>query len=117
MISPVAIKQTKVSDLTGEEEADFGVVVRDYPGLKSAKILDVTEDQATALTAMAVKDVVVCEVRRSGEPTIKVLLAKADFDQWTGGDTKQLLAKAAFLRGRRPGATPNAGSPPSADGR
>jgi hypothetical protein len=104
----LAIKQVKVSDLDGSEGAEVGAVVRDYPGLDAPRILDVTQAQADALAAKAVKDVVTVELRLPDTSTSVVLVAKAELDEWFGND--EVLKKAAYLKGRRPGFSPKNGN-------
>jgi hypothetical protein len=101
----VASKVTKVSDINGDESADYGVVVREYPDLEGGdRLLDVTKAQAEALTGKAVRDVLQVEVRQpDGSPTT-VLVSKAEIDKWLG--SPDALKNAAYLRGRRPGTRP-----------
>ncbi len=103
----MAIRQLKVSDLDGSEGADIGIVVRDYPGLDQAKILDVTKEQAEAISGKALKNMVTLEVRLPDTSTREVLVSKTEFDKWAGGNADELLKHAASLRGRRPGYSPN----------
>jgi hypothetical protein len=104
----MAIKQVRMSDIDGTEDADFGVVVRDYPGLDDPRLLDVTKEQADALVAKAVKDVITVELRLPDTSTRSVLITKAELDKWLGKD--DVLKNAAHLRGRRPGYRPSNGS-------
>jgi hypothetical protein len=97
----LAIKQTKVSDLDGSDDAEYGVVVRDYPDLDAARILDVTKDQAEGLVALAVTDILTVEVRLPDNSVKQVLIRKVDLDKWLG--KPEVLQEAAYLRGRRPG--------------
>jgi BioD-like phosphotransacetylase family protein len=102
----LAIRTEKVSDLDGAPEANVGAVLRDYPGQESAKILDVTADQAKELEAKAVKDVVTVELRMPDTSTKTVLVAKKELDAWLG-KPQEVLKNASFLRGRRPGFSPS----------
>ena len=104
----MAIKQTKISDLDGTEGADVGVVVRGYPGVEGAKLLDVTPAQADALKDKAVKDVMTVEVRLSDTSSTTVLVSKKELDAWLGNP--EVLKNAAHLRGRRPGYSPTNGN-------
>jgi hypothetical protein len=105
----IAIKQLKVSDLDGSEGADFGLVVRDYPGMDQAKILDLTKEQAETLMSKALKNIVACEVRLPDGSSQEVMMTKAEFDKFAGGNAETLLKQASNLRGRRPGFSPTNG--------
>lgn len=104
----MAAKVTKVSDIDGTEGADYGVVIRSYPGVDGAKLLDVTPDQAKALSAAAVKDVLSVEIRNPDTSTTAVLVSKAELDKWMG--KSEVVKNAASLRGRRPGYSPTNGN-------
>lgn len=104
----MAIKTSKVSDLDGSDDADYGVVIRDYPELDAARLLDVTKAQADELIVQAVTDVLTVEVRLADGSTKQVLISKAELDKWLG--KPDVLKNAAYLRGRRPGQSPGNGN-------
>jgi hypothetical protein len=103
----MAIKQVKVSDLSNQEGADVTAVIREYPGLDSAKALDVTVPEMEALVAKALTDVVVIELRLPDTSTKEVMLKKSDADKWLV-KPDEILAAARGLKGRVPGYSPRA---------
>lgn len=104
----MASKVQKVSDLDGADDANFGVVVRGYPGVDAAKLLDVTEAQADDLMGKGVKNTILVEVRRPDSSTQTVQVPKVDFDKWIG--KPEVVQNAAHLKGRRPGFSPTNGN-------
>jgi len=101
----LAIRTEKVSDIDGTPGADVGAVPRNYPGIDGGDhIMDITKEQADALMAKAVRDVITVELRfPSGSQN--VLVSKKDLDAWMGNP--DVLKNAAHLKGRRPGYSPN----------
>lgn len=104
----MAVRQLKVSDLDQAEGADYGVVVRGYPGVEGAKLLDVTKEQAAELLGLAVKDAITVEVRNPDTSTTAVQVPVAAFKKWVGDD--KVMQNAAHLKGRRPGYSPGNGN-------
>jgi len=104
----VAQKVQTVSDIDGADDADYGVVVRGFPGVEAAKLLDVTKDQAETLQGLAVKDTVTLEVRNPDTTVLTIQVPIAAFKKWIGDD--KVVANAAHLKGRRPGYSPSNGS-------
>lgn len=104
----MAVKSVKVSDLSGADGADITVVLREYPGMESAKALDVTPDESTALLAKALSDVVVLELRNPDNTTKEVMVKKTDLDKWMV-KPEEVIAGARSLRGRQPGYSPRNG--------
>lgn len=100
----MATKVSKVSDLDGAIDADYGVVVRGYPGVEGAKLLDVTASQADDLLGRAVKNTVTVEVRKPDTTVQAVQVSKAELDKWVG--KPEVIQNAAHLKGRRPGYSP-----------
>lgn len=100
----MATKVQKVSDLDGADNAEYGVVVRGYPGIEGAKLLDVTAEQSEALVALAVKDAITVEVRKPDTSVTAVQVPVAAFKKWVGDD--KIVQNAAHLKGRRPGYSP-----------
>lgn len=103
----MATKVSKVSDLDGATDADYGVVIRGYPGVEGAKLLDVTAEQAEALQALAVKDSVTVEIRNPDSSTRALQIPVAAFNKWVG--KPEVVQNAAHLKGRRPGYSPTNG--------
>jgi hypothetical protein len=98
---------SKVSDLDGSSNANYGVVLRNYPGVDGAKLLDVTSEQAEALLNLAVKDSVTIEVRNPDGSVSAVQVPIAALKKWVGDD--KVVQNAAHLKGRRPGFSPTNG--------
>jgi hypothetical protein len=104
----MAQKTQTVSDIDGAENANIGAVPRHYPSLEGGdRIVDITQEQAEALMAKSVKDVITVELRLpSGSQN--VLVSKKDLDAWlASGGNSDVLKNAAHLKGRRPGFSPN----------
>lgn len=104
----MATKVEKVSDIDGADNAEYGVVIRDYPGVEAAKLLDVTKEQAEALVGLAVKDAITVEVRNPDSSTRAVQVPVAAVKKWVGDD--KVVQNAAHLKGRRPGYSPGNGN-------
>lgn len=98
----------KVSDIDGANNADYDVVVRGFPGVEAAKLLNVTKEQMEALLGLAVKDALTIEVRNPDTSTTAVQIPVAAFKKWVGDD--KVVQNAANLKGRRPGYSPGNGS-------
>jgi hypothetical protein len=108
MVRTLAVRTFKVSDLDQAEGSDYGVVVRGYPGIDGAKLLDVTKEQADVLVGLAVKDAITIDVRNPDTSTNAVQVPVAAFNKWIG--KPEVMQNAAHLKGRRPGYSPtNAG--------
>lgn len=103
----MATKVEKVSDIDGADGADYGVVVRGFPGVDAAKLLDVTKEQAEALVGLAVKDAITVEVRNPDTSVHAVQVPVAAFKKWIGDN--KVVQNAANLKGRRPGYSPGNG--------
>lgn len=104
-MSQLAQRVEKISDLDGATAADYGVVLRSYPGVESDRLLDVTKEQVDALIALAVKDALVVEVRNPNTTVQHVQVPVAAVKKWVGDD--KVVQNAAHLKGRKPGYSPN----------
>ena len=101
MVSSLAIRTLKVSDIDGADNADIDVVVRGYPGADALKLLNVTTEQAAALLELAVKDAITVEIRNPDGTTRAIQVPVATFTKWVG--SADAVTNAAFLRGRKAG--------------
>lgn len=102
----MAVRQIKISDLDGSDGANITIVVRDYPGLDAAKAIDVTDEQADAVIAKAIKNAVTLEIRNEDTTTREVMVTKTEFDKWIG-KPEDVLGAARGLKGRVPGTRMN----------
>lgn len=100
----MAIISRKQSDLSGEEGADdkfATVVVRQHPGLKQPKVLDVTVDELKLFEE--IDGVVILEIKLPDGKTQQRFVRLADFNNAVPDD---VLKKARGTRGRLPGQRP-----------
>lgn len=101
----MAIRQVKVSDISGEEGADFTVVLRDYPGADGARQFDINKAELDALRTKAASDIITVEIRLPTSGPEEIVVKKTDLDKWMG-KPDDVLAASRGMKGRQPGYSP-----------
>jgi hypothetical protein len=102
VVIAVADISVRVSDLTGaqgDKEAFGRLVVRSYPGLDGAKVLDVLPQEVSGLKAET--ELVEIEYTEPGSDQPRPMVVSREAFDGLAPDMGKVLAAARGLRGRR----------------